>query len=460
MTEYDERKRGTRKSVDALERLERSGALTEDGKAWIIQALDPFHDTEFAPTDMPDFSRQGCIVQCIKRTMTVSKPATIEAAHPGENWDCHVSTGPFLAATAMAVQNVQGRSLTAIPGTSNPNWSAVNIVSTRNNGTPAVSYPRGVVTPLWMTSGGNTDATINGLACTSDLTDPSAPGFLNGQHRLVGFGVEIINTSPDLTAQGSVTVYRQPLTVNTTDAAFSAAPALTAISFQTFQFPPPLATDAFLLEGTRQWHAREGAYLVSTPATLDNPVVDPQANYFMVAQSRISGVEPNPYPVLVGPNTDGPYALAQFNTAGAYFSGLASTNTLTVNVRFFVTRYPSFLESDMAVVSRPSPELDTLALEIFSHSLRKLPPGCPVSENPLGEWFSKVVKGVGGMAHRVAPLIEGAHPGLGKVARLAAAATNQAGVRVMTPSTRPDASQSRVLPIGTKKKKKAVQFHV
>jgi hypothetical protein len=52
----------SRAALRDLVELERSNMLTPQGKCWLIQALDPFHDTDIPPTGFPDANIGGSIV--------------------------------------------------------------------------------------------------------------------------------------------------------------------------------------------------------------------------------------------------------------------------------------------------------------------------------------------------------------------------------------------------------------
>jgi len=82
-------------------------------------------------------------------------------------------------------------------------------------------------------------------------------------------------------------------------------------------------------------------------------------------------------------------------------------------VVYGVARAPTLDEADLVVLAAPSPEMDTVALECYSQAMRTMPAGVPVSENPLGEWFSKVIDGIGSVGSSIAPLVGMAHPGAG-----------------------------------------------
>jgi len=64
-----------------------SPLLSDDGRRWIVRAVDPFHDTQVKPAGFPDFDQSGTVVQEINMSVTIGPPATVTS---GSNWDCHV----------------------------------------------------------------------------------------------------------------------------------------------------------------------------------------------------------------------------------------------------------------------------------------------------------------------------------------------------------------------------------
>jgi hypothetical protein len=83
--------------------------------------------------------------------------------------------------------------------------------------------------------------------------------------------------------------------------------------------------------------------------------------------------------------------LLPFDVNGSIFTGLSNETTLQVTVKYYVERIPTVSDPDLLVLSRPSPQYDPMAVEIYSRAMSELPVAVAVGENPLGEWFNDVL---------------------------------------------------------------------
>jgi hypothetical protein len=107
-----------------------------------------------------------------------------------------------------------------------------------------------------------------------------------------------------------------------------------------------------------------------------------------------------------------------YDISGAYFTGLSPQTTLTVDVRWYIERCPTIDEPSLVVLATPSPVYDPIALKIYSEAVHGLPVGVPVSENPLGEWFNKVLMGVSRYAPLIGAALSPMHPAAGQIGSL------------------------------------------
>jgi hypothetical protein len=160
--------------------------LSEAGKRWLDYALDPFKDCEERdPAGFPDLNTAKSVVQVVNQSINVATTSG------GANWDCNI----FLDGI-MNTQNL--RSTTYLGG----GW--------------------------WQRAGqGVTDYLIGGVCVRQDVsgtplylptTTQSSPvpaNFLTGgQTRIVGVGIEVINTTATLNKQGNLVVWRAPDSVD------------------------------------------------------------------------------------------------------------------------------------------------------------------------------------------------------------------------------------------------------
>lgn len=410
-----------RRSLNALEKLEKFNLLTPPGKAWLITAIDPFHDVDVDLQGFPDLDVAGSIVQCVKKTMQVSCPAALLAS---SSWDCHLVAWPL------------GKKQGGVPATQYDGF----IISTSS---PALAaYDIGGVTALATSTGNPTygNGTAGGATgitnVTSTDTTASTGTYMDGTCRVVGYGFEVVNTTAALYKQGQVTVYRLPTpskeslhgnVYGNVTAGFNSEG-----NFSEWDLPSPPSTpaEAMLLEGSRQWNAEEGSYQVCSLNSLNNYPDEPDA--VMVVVQDTPDVQDNTGTNAVVVNgfknrTLGATTIKEptesqrfpFNISGAYYAGLSPQTTLTVNVNWFIERFPTPKEYDLVVLSKPSAGWDELSLNMYAAALRDMPAGVRLSENPLGEWFQDVVHSIAQNAGPVANALSVINPGFGIAGQLA-----------------------------------------
>lgn len=65
------------RSEALLSSISRKAGITEDGKQWLIAALDPFHDNPIHCNGFPDNRSDASVVQCVKQSVQISCPSVI-----------------------------------------------------------------------------------------------------------------------------------------------------------------------------------------------------------------------------------------------------------------------------------------------------------------------------------------------------------------------------------------------
>lgn len=391
----------SRKARNVINRLLANKQLSESGLKWLVNATDPFHDSEVACDGYPDITSTRSLVQCI----TLSTTCTNTTATPGP-WDLHLflnpNSWPFGRNTA---------------GAFNDNgfyWNNMQWDGTLSGNSAAF--------PVLLVSGFNAISTVEGIAwdaagaaqvsSTASLSLALPSIYQTGNWRLVAAGFEAVDVTSELNKQGSVTAYRSPaLAQNCTIRTVGKTNTYTATLSQ---LPPTSQAAATLYPNSRTWAAKDGVYSVSTLNNIANPFINPQPGFAGLALSGSNTnlilntlrevFVPNPTDTAVGNpnNTAIPYDIN-----GCVFSGLNPASQITVTVRYFVERIPTAAQSDLIVLARPSPQYDPLALEIYSRVLDELPVAVKVDENPLGEWFSSILEVIGDAAPVVASFIPG-----------------------------------------------------
>jgi hypothetical protein len=176
--------------------------------------------------------------------------------------------------------------------------------------------------------------------------------------------------------------------------------------------PPVNTGEALLLEGSRQWKAKEGCYVVSTFNSSENPAgtnnttpvlslssADASAcRWVMVYPSVNLPTNFGTLSFTAGATTytiplfpTGGCNFQPFNHSGAYFTGLSNSTTLQLNATYYVERFPSQQDSALVVLARNSCHGDHIALDLYSEIIKEMPVGVPQRMNGMGEWFADAV---------------------------------------------------------------------
>lgn len=365
--------------------------LTQCGSEWLIQALDPFHDTARTPTGYPDTNSNASVIQCIKQSYQIVAP------NATGNFDCRVDMMPWINPITMNGATSNGAN--SVPplnllGQQNPATNTNVVIG----GVQIQTAPSGTLLEL-----GN--PTVAGTSLNAANTIPAQ--YYSGNSRVVSMAMEIVNTTSDLNRQGLVTLYRIPIPQND-DATTVQLNANASGDTRNFDgvadviyipHPPTSIANAQLFAGTKAWDAAQGTYQVAGFNTPDNPAnglnwSNPAIYLFnqtdpTVIFSRLDRT-PNGFVTTAGNTHVGPVAWTQMDLSGAFFTGLSNSTTLTVNYVVYVERFPTQDDLDLIVVAKRSPEYDIKALEAYSEIYQSLPVGVPFGENGWGDWFDTI----------------------------------------------------------------------
>jgi hypothetical protein len=360
-----------RAAIHDLVELERITMLSKEGKNWLIQALDPFHDTDIPTTGFPDANIGGSIVQEVKLSIQMSAPSTITSG----TWDLHM----FNASNLTPGTTYQGSFEAGFT-------ASATEVSNTVGGVVIITGPTG--SQLNLTGYPNT-AYVNQLSLPVD--------YLTGSSRIVAMGFEGVNTTSDLYRQGLVTVYRQPQpTTQVVNYPLTIGTTASNTNMLLLNDAPTSIDQAMLLEGSRQWKAADGSYSVVTFSSVDCPARQLSNASGVYLSDTLDVTKATPC-ALVEPSGDGTsYYLDNhnLNMSGAYYTGLSLQTTITVNVVYYVERFPSCFNATLAVLTSPSVPYDPTALELYARAMTGMPPGVPQNENCMGEWFSDVIESI------------------------------------------------------------------
>lgn len=371
--------------------------ITEDGKEWLTLALDPFHDYNKQIAGYPDADASQTVVSCYQYQTEITAPANAAG-----NWQAHIHTCPVAKSDTVSVFTLDTNWKT----TTEPNpviqttWKHGPLVIETNSmaGNFAINIPVGANPP--------TVTTLPAL----DNTDLCA-----GITRVIGMGFEVHNTTAEIYKQGSLTCYRQPQLGNTyqmrtvnNGGTFTANPVGTM-----WRLPPTTVAEANLLKGTRTWEAAEGVYATVLQNSVQNPLRQTESEQILYSQYAVTGTAgavlatqydamgaaaaaPSSSSIAFEPNQTIP-----FDTTGVFLSGLSPQTTLTVNLKVYVERAPTWSEPSLSVLASPSAGYDTRILELYAQVVNRLPPGVKVSENAFGDWWRAITS----IIKNVAPVV-------------------------------------------------------
>lgn len=333
--------------------------IEQSSASWLVAATDPFHDVSFELHGYPDLCASNTLIRTEKTTAQIAAPAAV-------TWDCHVSVTNALMVNEMYGASYNATTQTITAGVTHGPYGHCNITRTL---TGQDTYPSS-------SAFAPTNYVHSCLPSNNDsLVDCSI--------RLIGCGVEIVNTSAPIYAQGSVIVYRQTNTM----------PSLTyeagtgTVAMKT-TLPPISAEQALRIPNSKQWEARKGAYAVQLMNSEHNPIASPSVLANMRAWNYGGGGGAGGA-LWAGMGLQQLYT--PFDNVGAYFTNLAPESVLKVTFVRYLEIVPLVNSTNISLTS-PSATYDEKALQIYGRMISILPPATHVSDNASGDWFRGIIK--------------------------------------------------------------------
>lgn len=354
----------------------------------LTAVLDPFHDEELQPWGLPDGSVRKTQLLFIRRQTQItlgSSEATLHVAILPHNQSVVQSNGGV----------VQGSRV--LPNTGVVPLGTVTWATSTTGNCP------------WPNYANDGTAVQSGSLSPDNIANTGAPDstFTSSNHRLIGVAFELVNTTPSAYAGGSITVYNTNIALDHAVYKFddNLKPFWNSADF--YRAPPVDVSQASLIPNARTWAASQGAYVVGRPSQPSIPWrrCIPRT-LGMVGQTVRPGADPGQFIAFVGPVSDDGLPI-QYNISNNDFtmSGLIATippvgavaTTYTLTARFLLEVAPDD-DGDVALVSAYSaPPRDPNFFTAWSDALHSMPPGVPVDENFLGQWFTDVVGGLADM---------------------------------------------------------------
>jgi hypothetical protein len=382
--------------------------MTEKGRNWLIGALDPYHDTPLDVCGYPDGNKNPVCVQIVKQSFNLACPSAITTG----TWDAQIISTPFCKPVRFSNASQMG-------GTNSNPTNTIYHNSTGSNVTI------GGVTAISTATGNSFNPAINPpLTNTTNINSFGCPDqYLIGNARVIGKAFEVHNTTSELNLQGMCTTWTTPVgdyqTAGAYTSSLNTAGTFTQVgTVSTYTLPlwPNSQATAVLIPGSRQWTAKQGAYVVSRLETTNIPISEQGFAIQPFYDSGDVSTAINLGPVnSVGDGVSSTVTnwanvfWDSFDQRGALFSGLSLASTLTVNMTWIIERQPDPSLTDLVVLAVPPPERDNVALDLYTHISDYLPTAVPVAENGLGDWFMDAISDV---ADFVAPAISSL-PGVG-----------------------------------------------
>jgi len=443
--------------------LERSGNLTDQGRQWLLKALDPYHDRELRAADIPYGAAQRVVVQEVDLSTTITTPNN-------DVWDCHIAI----------LQDLM-KGITNANGTQTADGLSGMLVSPGqmqyggpNHNDLGVSY--------CATNVGDTTFE-NGAANALALTPWNK---INGRSRIIGVAFEVHNITEDLYRSGSVTCYRtsggeDEDTLQIVQKQFQQSGLILNAPLKVpvirRSAPPTIEEEAVLMPGSKQWSARDGCYVVGVIDTLEKQgyrswdstarvYVSPYkyGKAFSSGQTSAMGkVDEQAYAndsgTMFYPTVQYQFFSTGMRCSGAYFTGLSKETKLKLNAKFLVACQPDS-DDPLLTLAYPGGPRDDTALTLYSRAVEKLPAGVAVRNNAAGDWFRDVL---GTLAH-VAPAVGSAFGpkgvaigmGLGALsATLSNVGRKKQANGVVVDSSRDVSLAYQPMKLGTRRKRKA-----
>lgn len=385
--------------------------VTDDGMNFVLQCIDPFHDTRIDLKGLPDGTVGQSVLFDVRQTFTITKPAAV-----ADQWDCNLTVMPFQAGSEDA--KMQRSLLSAVVVGPENLWNAGGFNALQVNADPNIDsrLPASFLVYNAVTAG---DPTFISATSTYGRFDLSPFMPTSGSSRLISAAFEVHNTTAELEKQGSVIVYRAEneaerrayKVINEVNATVREASQLMCASL-----PPITSEEAQQARGIVD-EAKEGCLV---PIIIDQDRNPPSRMagqegflYIKSGDNSISWVSPGLSSVVLG-NKVGPVFAQCFplETSGAYFTGLSATTTLTVSVRCVIEHFP-YVGTSLFPLARDAPKADSKALELVAEIQSVMLAGYPVHENSAGDFFKRALGVVKSIYNKAMPIAKLVAPALG-----------------------------------------------
>lgn len=359
-----------------------AAGLTPSGADWLTMRLDPYHDFQRPVSGYPDADCCDTIVSCRNYEYNVSKPALAAG-----NWDAHVFTLPFDNSSFTNGNVVNGQFTQTALG------FVLGLVNVAKDDTGLPLFP--VAVPV---------ASPNFSMAAIDTFSSVEEGF----SRIIGMGIEIIETSSILNKQGALTAYKMPSVSNAVAQIGwlnTAGTLQGCAAHHILASPPSTLAEAVLYRSTVQWEAKEGCYMVVGQTGVNNPLLAPTRNSTLITKDHtIAGTDQalctnlsavtalQAPPIVTSTYSETVNKYQNIPQQGIMLTGLANDATFKIRVRVYIERAPQRGDTELIPLATPSAGYDLAALKLYSELIAELPLAVPVGFNAKGDWW-KIILG-------------------------------------------------------------------
>lgn len=417
----------------------------------------PFHDYELRIAGLPDEDTASVVVETIKESVTVAAPAGTAGL-----WQAHIFNLPE-SYTNSYFHGSQLATLVCKPVTyydkaGTPTRAYCNNYMPGCVAVEATALSMGLINVHAFDNNTAPLMPDNVNAATTTYQRPDNAYVLggdqkNGKRRLVSLAYEIHDTTAEMYKQGTLTAYRLPQSAVQTRAVLSGSSTvipdstidmLFATSSQPteqYYLPPSSVKNALAFNGTRQWEAKDGAYVVCAQDVSRNhlswstrnsvlftqgdsdastvlAIGNTTSSSFFTMNSKCSVFDAGEMQAF-SQEVGGESKVVPYHTSGIILSGLNPNSTFTVTMRATWEFAPDISDnsiSTLVYLAHPSPAYDPHALELYQQIMRELPVAVPVGMNAKGDFWRMILKALKVVAKPLLSLVPVAGAPLGEIA--------------------------------------------
>jgi len=361
-----------------METADSLGLAERESMQAVLNLADPFPDTAITPTGWPSLGGQNSVATSITKYIPIAAATGTTGA-----WNVKIVFIPFTGNYDSPNYSAFNRSTGAVTGA---------VVQQVKYGQFNVwKWAEGTDEPDWVTTP-PTDI----VTCDPDSNFSIV--------RMTAAGFEAINTSAELYKGGMYYAWRSPAyTHDMTYVPGSATPAVDSLLVKhTLLTSVPLKLNEIINQNntiSSAAHSGVGCFSVPTDENNDTVVSVPTRLYMV---NDISTATPQIRFPAAGALTN----IYPWATCGVHIMGLAKEATFQIKCRVYYEMIPTSTSTAfMQSIARPPVPLSPLVMEMMSKVISELPAGFDYSENPLGEWFSKVLHFLSGAAPKIGAML-------------------------------------------------------